>query len=63
MIRWCAPLDHYLHTIGRGLFVYPLYRGLMAQGAWGQPIARRIYATARATYHPTVAATLDGVVK
>jgi len=58
-----APLDHYLHTIGRGLFVYPLYRGLMAQGAWGQPIARRIYATARATYHPTVAATLDGFVK
>ncbi|AOH83953.1 aminopeptidase [Sphingomonas panacis] len=58
-----APLDHYLHTIGRGLFVYPLYRGLMAQGAWGQPIARRIYATARATYHPTVAATLDGMVK
>ncbi|RZF64147.1 M1 family peptidase [Sphingomonas populi] len=58
-----TPLDHYLHTIGRGLFVYPLYRGLMAQGAWGQPIARRIYATARATYHPTVAATLDGMVK
>jgi len=58
-----APLDHYLHNIGRGLFVYPLYRGLMAQSAWGQPIARRIYATARATYHPTVAATLDGMVK
>jgi len=56
------PLDRYLHTIGRGLFVYPLYRGLMAQGPWGQPIARRIYATARETYHPTVAATLDGVV-
>jgi leukotriene-A4 hydrolase len=56
------PLDRYLHGIGRGLFVYPLYRGLMAEGAWGQPIARRIYATARATYHPTVAATLDGVV-
>ncbi|MDF0489772.1 M1 family metallopeptidase [Sphingomonas sp. H39-1-10] len=56
-------LDHYLHTIGRGLFVYPLYRALMAQGPWGQPIARRIYASARATYHPTVAATLDGVVK
>jgi aminopeptidase N len=56
------PLDRYLHSIGRGLFVYPLYRGLMAQGDWGQPIARRIYATARATYHPTVAATLDGVI-
>lgn len=56
------PLDRYLHSIGRGLFVYPLYRGLIAQGEWGQPIARRIYATARATYHPTVAATLDGVI-
>jgi aminopeptidase N len=56
-------LDRYLNSIGRGLFVYPLYRGLIAQGDWGRPIARRIYATARETYHPTVAATLDTVVR
>ncbi|WP_267387009.1 M1 family metallopeptidase [Sphingomonas sp. GC_Shp_3] len=55
-------LDYYLHTIGRGLFVFPLYRGLIAQGPWGQPIARRIFATARATYHPTVAAALDSII-
>ncbi|MDO7840899.1 M1 family metallopeptidase [Sphingomonas immobilis] len=52
-------MDRYLHRIGRGLFVYPLYRLLMAEGDWGPPIARRIYATARETYHPMVAANLD----
>ena len=52
-------LDKYLHRIGRGLLIYPLYDGLKAQGDWGLPIARRIFATARTTYHPTVAANLD----
>ncbi|MFA5962958.1 MAG: M1 family metallopeptidase [Sphingomonas sp.] len=52
-------LDRYLHRIGRGLLIFPLYNGLKAQGDWGMPIARRIYATARATYHPTIAAALD----
>lgn len=52
-------LDRYLHRIGRGLLIFPLYNGLKTQGDWGMPIARRIYATARATYHPTIAAALD----
>jgi leukotriene-A4 hydrolase len=52
-------LDRYLHRIGRGLLIFPLYTGLKAQGDWGLRIARRIYATARATYHPTIAAALD----
>ena len=52
-------LDRYLHRIGRGLLIFPLYNGLKAQGDWGLPIARRIYATARATYHPTIAGALD----
>jgi leukotriene-A4 hydrolase len=52
-------LGRYLHRIGRGLLIFPLYDGLKAQGDWGMPIARRIYATARATYHPTIATALD----
>jgi leukotriene-A4 hydrolase len=27
-------------SIGRGLLIYPIYKGLMAQGDWGKPIAR-----------------------
>jgi aminopeptidase N len=52
-------LDQYLHSVGRRLLILPLYEGLKAQGDWGMPIARRIYKTARTTYHPTAAATID----
>jgi leukotriene-A4 hydrolase len=56
-------LEEYLTRVGRNLLVTPLYRGLMAQGEWGEPIARRIFATARPGYHPVtvgaVAAILD----
>jgi hypothetical protein len=34
----------------------------MRQDAWGQTIARRVYARARETYHPIVQASLDRVV-
>ncbi|MDQ2877595.1 MAG: M1 family metallopeptidase [Pseudomonadota bacterium] len=52
-------MAHYLPSVGRGLLILPLYRALKDQGAWGMPIARRIYATARGTYHPTVVGTID----
>lgn len=52
-------LDEFLSTVGRGLFIRPLYAGLMKQGEWGQPIAKRIFAKAKATYHPTVAAGIE----
>jgi aminopeptidase N len=55
-------LERFLTSQGRGKFVRPLYRALMAQGDWGRPIARRIYAQARATYHPIVAAAVDRLV-
>jgi len=54
-----AAMEEFLPRIGRGLLIYPVYRALKAEGDWGPPIARRIYATARANYHPTVVATLD----
>jgi aminopeptidase N len=54
-----ASMEEFLPRIGRGLLIYPVYRALKAEGDWGLPIARRIYATARPNYHPTVVTTLD----
>lgn len=57
-------LEAYLTRVGRNLLVTPLYRGLKAQGEWGEPIARRIFEKAKPGYHPvTVGAVtriLDG---
>jgi len=52
-------MEEYLPRIGRGLLIFPVYRALKAEGDWGMPIAKRIYADARGNYHPTVVATLD----
>lgn len=57
-------LRAFLGSVGRGLFVNPLYTGLMRQGDWGQALARQYFAEAKATYHPSLAAriarTVDG---
>lgn len=55
-------LESFLTTVGRGLFLRPLYAGLMRQGDWGRPIAARIFAKAKPTYHPTVASSLERLV-
>ncbi|MEQ1510256.1 MAG: M1 family metallopeptidase, partial [Sphingopyxis sp.] len=39
--------DAFLGRVGRRKFVLPLFRTLMAQGAWGEPIAQAIYARTR----------------
>jgi aminopeptidase N len=54
-----ASMEDYLPRVGRGLLIFPVYRALKAQDDWGLPIAKRIYASARGNYHPTVVATLD----
>ncbi len=55
-------IETFLTRQGRRKFVLPIYRNLMAQGAWGQAIARRIYARARASYHPVTAESVDRIV-
>jgi hypothetical protein len=55
-------LERFLTSQGRGKFVRPLYTALMGQGDWGPPIARRIYARARAGFHPIVQASIDRIV-
>jgi leukotriene-A4 hydrolase len=54
-----ASMEEYLPRVGRGLLIFPVYRALKAQDDWGLAIAKRIYASARGNYHPTVVATLD----
>ena len=56
-------LERFLTTIGRRKFVLPLFKSLMAEGAWGQALAKRIYAQARPGYHPVTSTSVDAVVK
>ncbi|HVJ01562.1 MAG TPA: M1 family metallopeptidase [Sphingomonas sp.] len=49
-------------SVGRGLLIRPIYAALMKQGEWGKPIAESIFAEARATYHPAVAAQVEKTV-
>jgi leukotriene-A4 hydrolase len=51
-------LASYLTSIGRRKFVLPLYRALLATPQ-GKARAEAIYATARPTYHPITANSID----
>jgi aminopeptidase N len=55
-------LESYLISIGRRKLIKPLYEALV-QTADGRAIAQRIYAEARAGYHPIAIATLDPIVR
>lgn len=55
-------IDRFLSEQGRGKFIRPTYRALMDQGAWGQALARRVYAHARPTYHPIVQTGVDRIM-
>lgn len=54
-------MEEFLITVGRRKFVKPLYTELMKTPE-GQARARRIYARARAGYHPIAQMTLDATV-
>jgi aminopeptidase N len=56
-------LEAFLTDQGRRKFVAPLFKDLMAQGDWGQPIAKRLYARTRPLYHAVTRQTVDGIVK
>ncbi|TMJ11755.1 MAG: M1 family metallopeptidase [Alphaproteobacteria bacterium] len=52
-------VEHFLTTQGRRKFVLPLFKALLAEGDWGRPLAQRIYAKARPTYHPVTSSSVD----
>lgn len=56
-------LEKFLTSQGRRKFVAPLYRALLDEGAWGRPIAIRIYARARPGYHPVTSGSIDALLK
>jgi aminopeptidase N len=55
-------VERFLTTQGRRKFVSPLFQSLVAQGSWGRPIATRIYARARPTYHSVTSSAVDKVL-
>jgi aminopeptidase N len=56
-------LEAFLTDQGRRKFVAPLFKDLMEQGDWGQPIAKRVYAKTRPLYHAVTRQTVDTIVK
>jgi aminopeptidase N len=56
-------LEAFLTDQGRRKFVAPLFKDLMEQGTWGQPIAKRVYAQTRPLYHAVTRQTVDTIVK
>jgi aminopeptidase N len=55
--------ERFLMSMGRRKFVAPLFETLTGQGEWGRPIATRIYAAARPTYHSVTTGTVDKTMK
>jgi leukotriene-A4 hydrolase len=55
-----ASLEEFLRTVGRRKFLMPLYAALLA--ADRKADAARIYASARAGYHPITQASLDALL-
>ncbi|TNE27869.1 MAG: aminopeptidase, partial [Alphaproteobacteria bacterium] len=54
--------EEFLGRVGRTKFVAPLYEVMMEQGAWGQNIARSLYAKVRGRYHSYTQGRVDELV-
>jgi len=52
-------LDKFISTQGRRKFVRPLITALAEDQQWGRPIAARIYARTRGSYHAVTTSDLD----
>ena len=52
-------LEEFLTMQGRRKFVKPLITALAKEKQWGRPIAVRVYAKARSSYHPVTMRDLD----
>jgi len=51
--------ERFLRAQGRRKFVLPLFQTLVRQGDWGRPIAERVYARARPSYHSISQGSID----
>ncbi|QZD94569.1 M1 family metallopeptidase [Qipengyuania gelatinilytica] len=57
-----AQAEEFLSEVGRAKFVRPLFAVLWNEGEWGRPIATRIYAKTRDSYHAVTRAGVDRVM-
>ncbi|HEU0100612.1 MAG TPA: M1 family metallopeptidase [Allosphingosinicella sp.] len=55
--------ERFLLSMGRGKFVAPIFRTLWAEGEWGRPIAKSLYARARPLYHSVTTGQVDRIMK
>ncbi|MEP7316913.1 MAG: M1 family metallopeptidase, partial [Sphingomicrobium sp.] len=55
-------LEKFLLSQGRRKFVRPLFKALMADPAWGVPIAKRLYPQVLPLYHPLTASAVEELV-
>jgi leukotriene-A4 hydrolase len=55
--------ERFLAQNGRARFVQPLFETLLSQGEWGRPIAERIYARTRPTYHSVTRERVDRLLR
>ncbi len=58
-----ASLEQFLGGVGRGLFIRPLYVGLIKDRDWGLPKAKAYFAESRDTYHPSISAEFERRIK
>ena len=56
-------LEQFLTGMGRRKFVLPLFNSLWNEGDWGRAEARRIYQTARPTYHSVTTNSVDALMR
>ncbi|MBX7535971.1 M1 family metallopeptidase [Qipengyuania sp. GH1] len=54
--------EQFLARVGRAKFVRPLFQVLWSEGEWGRPIAKRIYAKTRPSYHAVTRGAVDRVL-
>jgi hypothetical protein len=55
--------ERFLLGMGRRKFAQPLYQALMREGDWGRPIAQRVYARARPSYHSVTTGPIDRIMQ
>jgi aminopeptidase N len=55
-------VERFLAGQGRRKFVSPLFETLWGEGEWGRPIAQRIYARTRPSYHSVTSSAVDRVL-
>ncbi|HAV82067.1 MAG TPA: aminopeptidase, partial [Erythrobacter sp.] len=54
--------EEFLAEVGRAKFVRPLFQVLWDQDEWGRPIAQRIYAQTRDSYHAVTRGGVDRIL-